>query len=957
MTLAAALLCLATTTPLPQGDLRLPPPSKTTTAPGAQRPANEVERFRRDLLDMQGAEPRVEAKLQEVAVAYPAIEPLILEVARTAKPAEMLNLLVVARRFGNTTGTSRVADELLFQLLARPLGDATRPTVEAMVALKGTDAKKALQDCVRGRIAGVRRAATDVLVTMATAEDLAFALQLSGDASLDLQLRGVDLLAAVPDDRAKVRLVELLSKTPPLAAAACGALVRVGAPAVPQLQQLCREPAIDRGFAYAAFALAEIGEATATSCLPDELADTLVPQLASPESLTRSLAAIPLADLAYRGVAGRTPSPDAAIVEALIDVVTPQQFVPNLDSLRRPAEQRLLRFSGRVIAANEVLPWREWWKVQKEGFVGMRSHVAVDAKSASFAIVVLRQGQRHVRLIAEGLAAMPPLEGAIEVLLSDAQMLALVEGLQAAGFGDPEVLRGSSGLPPARSLQIQVRGGRAQVAVPAGEHPRFEALVKLVTACVDEEVWQLYRNPSAEPDRGAFWRAERRWLDSNPDPVERGRRFAHRLVQQWSTLSPSLRARGVEHVVAHPQRRQLLGEDDGAAAVAVLQQAKELGELDLRLLELAASVPGDRVWRDCVGLAATMPGGGRAAVRSVFAVLGPDAVLAALNDDKAVVRRAALEEVVVVRDPRAAPRILQLLADADPDVRRAAAFACGQLQIAAAATPLIATIAKESTEPELRRECLRALGRTGGDQAFAVLQRALAAPQKEDKEAALRGLGELKDPRAAQLLADLVVVGNGKDIGELSRYYLQRMGGTLAVPALRSQVTVVQDPAIREQLVLLLGLYQDPAIVPDLIDLLRSPKLSLEASGLLACTTGIDVANATDRIGTIEAWWRKNRQQQQWQWLLDALRAAQEPTTLRPEHFLADAGLAAVGELARLLTEAKQPRLRVLCSAVLRSVTNEDYGIVTPQTPDDVLAGIAGRYRVLVEAAKAAQGK
>lgn len=955
MTLAATLLCLCASVPLPQGDLRLPPPvKKDDVAVPQQRPLSEVERFRRDLTEMQGPGPKVEAKLQQMAFDYPAIEPLILSVARSARQNEMQNLMVVARRFGSTTGSSRIGDELLFQLLARPLGDATRATIEAMVALKGGEAKKALQECVRGRIAGARRAAMDVLVTLATADDLHFALQLSSEQTLDLQLRGVDLLVAVPDDRARARLVELLSKEPPLAGAACAALVRLGNAAVPHLQKLCTEPPIDRGFAYAAFALAQIEQETGRPVVPEAAKAALLVRLSDREPLTRSLAAVALADLAYRGV---DVDADGRLVEALIEVVSPLQFVQNLDLLRRPAEQRLVRATGRLLANADALPWREWWLLQKDTFVGVRAQVDVDAASARFGVVTLQDSQRQLRFVAEGLADAAPVAGATEVLLTAEQMLQLVESLRAGGFGDPAAMRVPAGMPPTRSLQVQVPDGRSQLAVPAGSHAAFDGLVHTLEQCLGRELWQLYRHATDEPDRAAFWRGERRWLESHPEPLEQGRRFAHRLVQQWGSLSPQLRARGVERLLTHGQRNQLLLEADGQNVVQTLRARPHLEDLDLRLLELAAVAPGDRVWRECVALAATATGGGRHAVRSVFAVLGPDAVLQALDDANAIVRRAAVEEIVVVRDLRAGPRLIELLADPALDVAVVAAHACGHLQIAAAAAAIIATITDEATAPALRRECLRALGRVGGDQAFAVLQRALTAPAKEDKEAALRGLGELRDARSAHLLADLVVISNGRDLGELSRHYLQRMGGTLAVPALRAQLHVVQDPAVRDQLVLLLGSYQDAASVPDLMDLLRHPQHGLVAAELLSSTTGTDLLSQEDRIGAIEGWYRQHRNEPQWQWLLDNLRAVEEATTLRAEQFAPAAGLVAVPELARLLVESRTPRLRVLSAAVLRTVTNTDFGVVSPDTPTDVREGIAARYRLLAETARAAQGR
>ena len=954
---AASLLCLCAFVSLPQGDLRLPPPSRPDGVRVVeQRPLSEIERFRRDLAEMQGPAPRVEAKLQEMALAYPTIEPLILEVARTARSNEMQNLMVVARRFGHTTGTGRVGDELLFQLLARPLGDATRPVVETMVALKGDDGRRALRECVLGRISAVRRAATEVLVATAEADDLPFALQLSGEQKLDLQLRGIDLLAAVPDERARERLVEMLSKDPALAGAACASLIGLGEPAVPHLQRLCEAPPIDRGFAYAGFALAQIEQATGRPVVPEAAAPALSRRLADPDTLSRSLAAVALSELAWRGVA---PGADRPLVEALIDVVAPIRFVPNLDLLRRPAEERLVRLTGRLLANAELLSWREWWDTQKDTFVGVCRDVQVDAANAAVAIVSLRQPDRVLRVLAEGMAGAAPIRGATEVLVADEQMLALIGELRARGFGGAGAARAPSTLPPVRSLEVQVPTGRAQVAVPAGGDHVFEAMVQVLEDELDRQLWQLYRDPTDEPDRAAFWRAERRWREANPDPVEQGRRFAHRLVQRWGELEPSLRARGVERPLQHPQRRELLAEADGMAAVAALRARPHLDELDLRLLELAAAVPGDRVWRDCVALAATAVGGGRPAVRAVFAALGADAVLQALHDENPIVRRAAVEEVVVVRDLRAGPRLVELLADADADadVAGAAAFACGQLGYAPAADPIVARITADATPPRLRRECLRALGRIGGDRAFVVLQRALAAPVQEDREAALRGLGELRDLRAARLLAEMAVIAHGKDLGELARHYLQRMGGTLAVPALRAQLLVTQEPAVRDELVLLLGAYQDAASVPDLMDLLRHPKLGTAAAGQLAAATGVDLLSADDRVGVIESWYRRHRDQPQWQWLLDALAAAEEATTLRPGQFAPSAGLAAVPELARLLVESRTPRLRVLSAAVLRTVTGEDYGVVAPDTPADVRETIAARYRLLAETARAAQGR
>ena len=78
---------------------------------------------------------------------------------------------------------------------------------------------------------------------------------------------------------------------------------------------------------------------------------------------------------------------------------------------------------------------------------------------------------------------------------------------------------------------------------------------------------------------------------------------------------------------------------------------------------------------------------------------------------------------------------------------------------------------------------------------------------------------------------------------------------------------------------------------------------------------------------------------------------------MRPKHFGPTAGREAVPELVRLLTELEQPHLYVLTAAVLRSVTKEDFGVVNMQTPREARAGIAARYRLLLQTQKAAKNR
>lgn len=948
MSLTVSLLFAASSALMPQ-NISLPPQEqKPGTQAVVQRPLEEVERFRRDLAGVRGAPAVVERNLQQIASDYPNVEALVIERLRPALPRELVDLMVVARRFG----TPKIADELLFQLLARPLAEATRDVVETMVVLKGADAKKALQECIRGRIAAARRSATDAYLRLANESDLEFALQLAGDPSLDQQLSGVQVLAAVPVEAARQRLCELLSREPSIAGAACQSLVQIGVPAVPQLQKIVAAPPIDRAMPYAAFALAQI-DGGPEAMPPAAAATALASYLRANDTLARSLAAVALAEMSYRGIS--VPVKDADIVTALIDIAEPQAFIANLELVRRPAETKLRQLTGRV-AGRETLPWREWWKAGGASFAGMRANIVVDEKSVGSAQVLLRDDVRAIRLLGEELADLPVRADMLDYILTREQMQSLVAELQRRGFLTAAAATPTgTGLPLVRQLQLQIQGARAQAAAAAVPTPAFDVLADLVIQTADRELWQQLRNPVDEPDRGAFWRAECKWLAANPDAKEQARRFLRRVIKSWSLMGVQQRGLALSRILGAPDRKDLIGEEDGSALLEVVRKATKFGDQEQILLELAASSPGDRVWREAVDVAVKL-GVGNKPVERVFGVLGADRVLVALGDARTDVRRAAIDEIVRSRDMRAEATILKLFDDAEPSVRIAAVSAAGALGLASARVPLIDRIVADDTPAPVRREALRALGKVGGEGVFGVLQRAFGAPVAEDREAAMRGLGELRDPRAAGLLADIFASGPGTNTGLLARFYLQRMGHKLAVPALRSQLAN-NNPAVRSQVVLLLGSYQDPTVIPDLVALLRQDKDTLAAATLLSCTIGLDVAGLEDRVVAMDRWYRAHREESQWQWLIQACKVVDFKTSLEPAQFAPGAGMQPVPELARILVSGDPGRLRVLAAAVLRSITDEDLGPVEIGTPQEILDGMAARYRVMYEAWRTAQNR
>ncbi|VTS07480.1 HEAT repeat domain-containing protein [Tuwongella immobilis] len=130
-----------------------------------------------------------------------------------------------------------------------------------------------------------------------------------------------------------------------------------------------------------------------------------------------------------------------------------------------------------------------------------------------------------------------------------------------------------------------------------------------------------------------------------------------------------------------------------------------------------------------------------------------ESLLPMLNDESLEVRAAVAEAIGRLGDAliveRATPQLLAALADPiEPELLRvAAAQTLGQLRIAAAVDPLMATLAEESVA--LRLASLSALGQLGDRKAVPALLK--LTHREDDAEIvakALQALGQLADDRA-----------------------------------------------------------------------------------------------------------------------------------------------------------------------------------------------------------------
>ena len=114
----------------------------------------------------------------------------------------------------------------------------------------------------------------------------------------------------------------------------------------------------------------------------------------------------------------------------------------------------------------------------------------------------------------------------------------------------------------------------------------------------------------------------------------------------------------------------------------------------------------------------------RAAAWALGRVRDPRAVSAlreAAGDRDAAVRAAAVEALGEREDEAVLPTLLERVHDKDAFVRRQAARALGRLRAQAATTPLIARVTREK-DPEVKRAIAWALGEIGDPQAVEPLR-------------------------------------------------------------------------------------------------------------------------------------------------------------------------------------------------------------------------------------------
>jgi len=215
-----------------------------------------------------------------------------------------------------------------------------------------------------------------------------------------------------------------------------------------------------------------------------------------------------------------------------------------------------------------------------------------------------------------------------------------------------------------------------------------------------------------------------------------------------------------------------------------------------------------------------------------------EALVAALDDPDAQVRRTAAHALARLRDPRALPGLTAALKDESPDVRRAAASALGDLRDQQAVDALIGAL--KDPEPDVRRAAASALADLDDPRAVDSLIATIDDEAADVRRSVASALGDLGDTRAVSALIDALKDPND-DVRRAAASALGDLGDRSAVPALVAALTD-ESAEVRRFAASALGDIQDPAAAGPLANAMKDADPEVRRAAIAAF---VDVVGST----------------------------------------------------------------------------------------------------------------
>ncbi len=867
-------------------------------------------------------------------------------------------------RVYRTLGERQGAQPLLVVLHSRRPGRGCSELVQHVLFLSGERSRMIALELLQNKYKKIRAAAGSALVGMMERTDVPHLRALLENKQQGTRVSALSVLArwldANPAETVDPLLRCLRHRDGYLREQAARHLAKRGDAVVPLLLPLVENPPDQESWFLAALLLAKRELIQKKDLLPATSLIHLARHRLGAVPMQKAVAAIIAGMRMFRDPEGFAKTggslgaaTDAEQMQGLLDVAHVRSYYPESPLCQDWALSVLRLLTGKDFAADHRM-WRAWWSdAKKRGFEVLRMAPRLEANVVAQTRFVYSVGNKE-QLWLLGRDAIEPARdrGGLRLRLADVELVTLLTKLSVDGLFDLTLrLKENARRAERFTMLVEGPGGRSMDGFADDRSLRLLVLRRTLDRCVARQAWQEYV-PVRLDDAGRrnWWIGQSRALAGMKTDVDRRRHVIDLALAALPMLSPPARQRALERLLTEARGK------DGLPDKAQLPQLFSLAEGTVvtrsekcSLFEVLARIDESPFTRVLDGIGKLAPEDVTPVLRRVIAVGSLDRMLLAMRHANGEIRAAAAGEAVKVDLPAARTHLVTMLADPSAHVRQRVAEACGRLRMAAARSDLLKLF--EDEDQFVRHASLVAIARIGGKQAYETLLAKVGPGKPGDRLHAVRGLAMLPDPRAADALVDIAVAHYGTNVGMMALQGLRNRGGSALRQLVLRHLQAAEDPAVRRELVFLLGEMQSPIVFAQLLNLLEKGDSPGRCCQLLAGISGVDYCSRRDRVKRYRSWMEVSKDQSPATWLVNGLKRDGIATSLAPEKLVIGAPAAVIDELCRLVDELPDRRwaIRALAASTLREVTGQDYGAVRRSTGMGARQAMTERYRQFVQ--------
>jgi HEAT repeat protein len=719
-------------------------------------------------------------------------------------------------------------------------GAALSELMLAIVRIDPANGPKEVIPFLSHQVGRVRQAALAAIPNPLDGRYVEDAAQMFQSRNAPVRATGIQLMTRIPD--AAQREEFFLAISDPEVSVANPAARHLAAFAdeagLRRLAGMAREGTLRQAaYSFLALTVAEDTRGVVLILDSDPARDRAYQMLQGEEPFYRAAAAVFLANLGFRtdDATLRTIS-DKYLVPILLEAVAGGNFFNDYVAIEELGYRKLELLSGESFGQNS-LKWRAWWQRASESFKARHQLRALAASELAHCTISVRVEEAGGRIrsaifVGDPRQATPAMAGSAYVL-GERERETIKAALESSRFfigrSDPD-----SGIRIQALTEITVQCGSDRFTRRhSGEVP--PDLVPLVNTLFDVArslSWQSFA-PS-EPTARATYIAEQTEFFAKADAATQRERLLVLALSGYPSFGRDGKRAAVEILrVSSPEFRQR----NAARLLELLRSEPALNDDAAALIGVLGTVDAVPVRDQVLAFLGKAPAGrANDVVRDFLARQPKTNVMAALRSEAAVTRVAAAEALGRFKGDRDVVSVLiDAIADFDPRVRDAVIKTLATMEDERIPAMLEAAVA--GPDKSLRIRALEALGAVQQGAAVPRLMevyRSGSGPEKlPEKFAVIRALGQIPEKRATVALGSIVresadVQLSGEALNVLARSTDPGAADEVAEIFRKSKV-----PDIRLQAVGALASLRGADAIPDLLPSLESDDPDLRRVSLM----------------------------------------------------------------------------------------------------------------------------